>query len=309
MLPNRDLGLSGDRTVLVRLTLVRTLIATLCAMLMTSPAVAETWYRADTHHFVIYSNGGERQLEEFAHKTERFDALLRIFFRREPELQPNRLTIYLVSKASTVDRLLGPKRSNVAGFYHARTEGSYAVANREKARNKFDMDGQTVLFHEYAHHFMARNFPVPAPAWFVEGFAEYAATADFKRNGAWTFGEVANHRAYSLMGSPQIPIRTLLVESASGKHEKVFDFYAWAWALTHMMYQSDERGAQIGRYLSLLAEGEEPLAAAEQIFGDLDALEKRLDKYVNGPMTFTRSETPFPYMDDIKITPRKRIQV
>lgn len=280
---------------------VHILLSALAALIFAGPVQAETWYRADTHHFVIYSNGGEKNLEQFAHKVEKFDALLRLAFNRQPEEQPNRLTIYLLNSAASVDDLTGPKRTYVAGFYRPEAEGSFAVANREKPANSWDLDGQTVLFHEYAHHFMYRNFPVPVPAWYSEGFAEYASTADFRSDGTWEFGKFAEHRLYSLGLGPKIPIRALLSEQASGTPERVSAFYGWAWALTHMLYRSGDNGEQITHYVAKLADGADPLVAAEAEFGNLDELEKRLDKYVRGKTTFFRSKEPLAYQSDIKV--------
>jgi hypothetical protein len=279
-----------------------TICATFASLFIASGANAQTWHRADTHHFVIYSNGGEKNLEEFAHKVEKFDALMRLAFNRQPEEHPNRLTIYLLNSAASVDDLTGPKRQYVAGFYRPAAEGSFAVANREKPASVWDLDGQTVLFHEYAHHFMYRNFPVPVPAWYSEGFAEYAGTADFRRDGTWEWGKFAEHRLYSLVAGPKIPIRSLLSEQPSGTIERVSAFYGWAWALTHMLYRSEDNGEQITRYVARLADGADPLVAAEAEFGDLDALEKRLDKYVRGKTTFFRSAEPIAYLSDIKVT-------
>ena len=281
---------------------LRVALAALAVLVFASPAQADTWHRADTHHFVIYSNGSERNLEQFAHKAEKFDAVLRIIFNRQPEQEPNRLTIYLLDSASSVDRLTGPRRTYTAGFYRPSSEGSFAVANREKAMNVMDLDGQTVLFHEYAHHFMYRNFAVPVPAWFSEGFAEYASTAEFRPDGIWEFGNLPYHRAYSLQQGPKIPIRALLTEQASGPIERVGAFYGWSWALTHMSYRSGDGGRPIARYLAALAEGAEPLAAAEAEFGDLDQLQKRLERYVAGRMNFYRSTEPLEYLSEVEVT-------
>ncbi len=278
----------------------RFILPVLALCFAATPAWADTWYRADTHHFVIYSDGSERNLTQFAEKAEKFDALLRTLFNRQPEQVPNRLTIYLMDNSAKVDRLMGPKRSYVAGFYRPEAEGSMAVASREKA-GEWGLDGQTVLFHEYAHHFMFRNMPIPTPAWFTEGFAEFMSTAEFERDGSWTYGGIAKHRAYSLLRGPRVPIRTLLSERAAGGIEDVSAFYGWSWALTHMLYRSDDRGASISAYLNALKDGAEPLAAAEASFGDLDELEKRLQKYIKGDMTYSRSEEPLDYVSDIKV--------
>lgn len=270
------------------------------ALILPAGAQAEPWYRAESHHFVIYSKGSPKIVEDLARKVEQFDALLRLVFGREPEQQPNRLTIYLLADAKAVDDLFGPGRDYTAGFYRPSASGSFAVANRERGYNSSDLDGQTTLFHEYAHHFMYRNFPVPAPAWFSEGFAEYASTAEFARDGTFAYGKLPHYRGHSLLSGPKIPIRKLLTEQPSGSIDQVSAFYGWSWAMTHLFYRSDDRGKQIARYLAALADGAEPLAAAETEFGNLDALEKRLQKYVRGGMTYANSDKPLAYLSDVK---------
>src|SRR3546814_20420395 len=95
---------------------------------------ARTWYRADSHNFVIYSDGSQSQLQDYAVELEKFDALLRLIWRRPQPENPNRLTIYLVPRQQDVARLNGSE--NVAGFYHPSLEGHFAVSNREITHNK-----------------------------------------------------------------------------------------------------------------------------------------------------------------------------
>jgi hypothetical protein len=58
------------------------------------------------------------------------------------------------------------------------TSSSTAIAVIPKLRraSKFELSGETVLYHEYAHHFMIGSLTTRAyPRWFVEGFAEFFA--------------------------------------------------------------------------------------------------------------------------------------
>ena len=278
----------------------RALLVILGVSGLSAPLAAQTWYRADTHHFEIYSDGGSRELENFAHEAEKFDALLRMLFNRPAKKNPVRLTIYLLDDTRAVQRLT---QSNAAGFYSRRVEQTYAVGSRESQGDRSDLGGKRVLFHEYAHHFMFHNFAFPAPSWFVEGFAEFVATADFKRNGSWTFGEPAHHRAYEVQNGPSIPIERLL---SDGYERRAKDdrssFYGWSWALTHMLYSDpEERGDQIMRYLRDMNTGMSSLEAAEKHFGDLGELEKSLRGYVRRSMAYSKSDKPIPYKDDVSV--------
>lgn len=268
---------------------------------MHATAFADTWHRADTHHFIIYSDGRAGQLEDFAHEVERFDSLLRLLFSKPAAENPNRLVIYLLEDANEVDRLHGPRNTGVAGFYARRTEGSFAVGNRRETRQKGRLSGKRVLFHEYAHHFMFQNLAMPAPAWFVEGFAEFVATSEFKRNGEWTFGKPALHRVGEVEYFGSIPIRELLTERPKGGGDGNA-FYGWSWALTHMLYSQEMgRGRLVTQYLNRMNRGEDPLVAAEAVFGDLDVLDRQLRQYVNRSIEWNRSPNAIAYKDDISV--------
>ena len=281
--------------------MIRTVALILALSCGAQVSAAERWYRADTHHFTIYSNGRSGQLEDFAHEAEKFDGLLRMLFKRPVQAEPTKLTIYLLDDVGEVQKLAG---GNVAGFYSPRTEGSFAVGNRVFGADKDDLTGKRVLLHEYAHHFMFNNFAIPAPSWFVEGFAEFVSTAEFKRNGDWTFGMPAHHRAYSVQNGPPIPIETLLTATPRGMSgEQGAAFYGWAWALTHMLYSDPEqRGDQIVRYLADINSGMDNLEAAEKNFGDLNQLERSLRGYVRKSMSYSKSDKAIPYRDSIAVT-------
>lgn len=282
------------------------LIAMVGTVLLFTVAVpqvsARTWYRADSHNFVIYSDGSQSQLQDYAVELEKFDALLRLIWRRPQLENPNRLTIYLVPRQQDVARLNGSE--NVAGFYHPSLEGSFAVSNREITQDKTDLSGKRVLFHEYAHHFMFANFSIPAPAWFMEGFAEFVSTAEFLKNGDWYFGKPAFHRASEIEYYPRIAVRELLSKRQSEiDNARRGAYYGWAWALTHLLYMERQgRGAEVNNYISLLNRGVDTLTAATQAFGDLDALDRDLRDYVKGSMSFSKSTRPLSYIDEVAIT-------
>ena len=284
--------------------LIAVILAAIFAGILSSApaAAADTWHRADTHNFTIYSDGKQGELEDFSHEVERLDALLRFLWGKQRVANPNKLTIYLVKDANAVDKLLGDKNTGIAGIYFPRTEGSFALANRAKSKSEFRLPGKRVLLHEYAHHFIAQNFAIPAPAWFSEGFAEYVATAEFNSKGRWSMGKAANHRVLEIVYGGPIDIRDLLGSEAHGS-DRSSSFYGWSWALTHMLYTKEYgRGKVISKYLGLLNSGIEPLAAAETAFGDLDEFDLKLRDHVKRPLTYSRSPSPLAYEDRINLT-------
>ena len=285
-----------DRMILVLASLVVTLASP-------TAHAAEKWLKAESRHFVIYSAGQRSQLDAFARKMEKFDALLRLLTRTQSDEAPLRLPIYVLSTAESVASLADDKSKTTAGFYHPSKYGSFAVANREKASNKFDLGGDTVLQHEYAHHFMFRNFAFAYPAWYVEGFAEFVATADFADEGSWTAGKPPLYRAYGLLEGADLPIEKLLFGGTAGMTpEFVESYYGRAWLLVHMLRNDKSRSGQLETYLKALGNGI-PEREAAKAFGDLAALDKSLDGYLKHKrLSYVAGKGPLDFAPAIAIT-------
>jgi hypothetical protein len=262
--------------------------AAMIAALWATGAEAK-WLRATSNNFIIYSEGSERDLRDFAEKLERFDATLRYRFKIEGGKDPNPLTIYLVDRASDAGRLASGKGgSSIAGFYSPDPEGSFAVSNREDYVLKGTPQSQQTLFHEYAHHFMKRFLPGAFPAWFIEGFAEYYSTADFTKDGKAQVGKPVYSRAYGLLTMPKIPASTLLFQRPLEMRNsgQIDVYYGRAWLLTHMLFNDKARVGQLGSYIGAINKGDDPKQAAADSFGDLALLDKDLNRYMNQPMSY-----------------------
>ena len=263
---------------------------------------AEKWLKAETKHFIIYSAGNRDQLQKFAIQLEKFDAVLRRLTRSPQDEEPLRLPIYVLASAESVASLTSDKSRSIAGFYRTSKYGSFAVANREKGTNKFDLRGDTVLQHEYAHHFMFRNFAYAYPAWYVEGFAEFVATTEFAADGTWTVGKPPLYRAYGLILGRDLPIEKLLFGGTSGMPRDLADiYYGRAWTLVHMLRNDKARAGQLDTYLSSLGKGL-PEREAAKAFGDLAALDQSLDRYLKEKrIAVINGSGQLPYAPDLTI--------
>jgi tetratricopeptide (TPR) repeat protein len=150
--------------------------------------------------------------------------------------------------------------------------------------DKTDLDAMSVLRHEYAHHFMFNNFENMAlPMWFVEGFAEFNATATAEPDGSVTFGKPPLYRAAAL-AYDRMPIRKLL--SPDLKHATSVDMdqlYGKGWLLVHYLTFTPARKGQLTRYLDALNAGKTSLEAGSIAFGDLDELDRDLGHYFRAP--------------------------
>lgn len=262
------------------------LFAALAALIAPSAASA-AWHVAESKHFVVYSDDDSDDLKEFAEQLERFDAAVRltVSLPDTPVSPSNRITVFLVDDLRDLRKLANVEaNSGVQGFYSGRATGSYAFApRRTEGRGKFDLDPQSVLQHEYAHHLMLANYTGVFPAWVVEGWAEFFATIRTERDGDVTVGAPPFHRAYGL--STGKPLK--LSDMVSGSYDKLRDsqveaLYGRGWALTHyLMFENVKRGPRAGQldaYLRALSGGRTGEQAAVSAFGDLRKLDKELDQ-------------------------------
>jgi tetratricopeptide (TPR) repeat protein len=253
-------------------------------LLLSVPAHAE-WYEAQSKHFVIYADEPPQVLQSFAGQLEKFDRAVRTV--RDMDDPPvgagGRVTIYVLKNSDAVSDSAVGKSSRIAGFYIPRASGSVAFVPRNLGDGSvWDMDADTILFHEYAHHLMFESTDAVLPPWLVEGFAEFFSTAEFERDGSVHLGMPANHRAKGLYQLNKPDIRDLLTKSVSddGSGREFDRFYGRAWLLTHYLTFAPSRTGQLARYLGEVRSGTDLLKAAEDSFGDLNKLDQDLDRYL-----------------------------
>lgn len=265
------------------------------------------WLRADTDSFIIYSESNEKSLREFAQNLQRFDSTLRLVFRVETQGEDSRLPIYLLPASEDVAELaMGSRKAPIGGFYRQNGDGAFAMSNRENDNlAKGTSASQQILFHEYSHHFMKRHLRAAFPGWFIEGFAEYYSTVDFNKEGQAMIGQPVYRRAYGLLMQPKIPVERVIMEapSAMRTNGQTDVYYGRAWILTHMLFHSPARPNQINAYVNAMNAGTDPKKAATEAFGDLAQLDKDLNRYIEGKLSYRTTRDPVPVSANITITP------
>jgi tetratricopeptide (TPR) repeat protein len=243
------------------------------------------WFEASSDHFVIYSDQGEKSLRGFAEHLELYHAAMaHMYGSAGTKPSPsNRVTIFTLADEKKIQELSRRDNRYVAGFYQPRAGACTALVPRlRSADSQFALSAETVLYHEYAHHFMSLLTERSYPSWFVEGFAEFFAGVKFTADSVG-LGAPALHRAYELAYSKDVPIRTMLDFAGAVPDNKTGyeAFYGQSWALYHYLTFAPERAGQLRKYEQLLQTGDTALQAAEGAFGDLDRLAKDLDAYTN----------------------------
>lgn len=239
------------------------------------------WREATTRHFIVYSDEGEEQLREAALSLERYDHLLRLALE-VPDDNPVRLKVYLLKDRAAVQKSMGyGTGGGVAGYYTWSPRGSIAVGTRLSIGKYEDLNSQTILFHEYAHHLMLQHFAGYYPWWFVEGFAEYYGTTRILPGNVMEVGLPAQHRTSIFRHPDWLALKDMLTaRTYEDIHYRVWHLYAEGWLLVHYLNNAPERAGQLRRYLAAINSGVDLKTAMDTAFGkDAEALDKELRSY------------------------------
>jgi len=254
-----DGSVAAARPAMFRLILLA--VAATALLLTAAPVRAQTWLKAESEHFIAYSDGGERALRDFVTKLERFDQILRLRFgvpHDRPTLR--KLPIYLVARRSGLEAVAPGLSPGIAGFYTTNEEDIFAVALRN--------DGDETILHEYAHHFFFQHLNAPYPGWLTEGLAEYVMTVRI-RDDEFVLGTPNANRLSWVTNGDWISLDVLLARrfgQVEGSTNRA-TYYPLAWLLTHWFFADPARSQQLDAYLRLVASGVGPSEAMRQATG------------------------------------------
>lgn len=267
--------------------LVRSLLLALVVLALTPVSALAEWRRADSQHFIVYSDGSERNLREYTAKLERFDALLASRFGGQPA-EIRRLPVYLVSDGQALRVAVPGLPAGIAGYYSTSENDIFAVLARG--------ENDDLLLHEYSHHVMARNGDPRYPGWLSEGFAEYFATATVTEGGQATLGLPNPARLRALQQGRWLPMDVLLrADGSFGIDSEVGRgmYYAQSWALTHWLLADAGRVRALSAYVAAIHAGQEPVAAWQATFAMTpDQLATQLRAYTRGRLSYAKLDMP-----------------
>lgn len=293
-----------SRAVIV---LLKMALAACLAGLWISPAHAD-WYEAQSDHFVIYADDREKDIRRFTEQLERYHSAMEFVTGRQLEKPSpsNRVTIFVVGNGRDIRKLVGNRKSNIAGFYRPRAGGSVAFVQDIRFKRGYPDFSTIVLLHEYAHHFLISSSRFAMPRWLSEGAAEFFAAASFPKEGGIEIGKPALHRAGELFYADEVSIYELFDDELYRKNRgKKYDaYYGRSWLLYHYLILGQQRPGQFTEYWQAVGGGKSSTAAAKDAFGDLDVLEDELDDYLKSRSMFHLSLGPdMISTGDVKIRP------
>lgn len=258
----------------------------LLGILAATPTVLSArWTEARSPNFIVYSEGSANSLRDSASLLEEYDQLLRTLTGTTAPPSVNPLKIYLVGSNSAL-RKISSLPPGAVGFYSAYVGGTAAFAVRRNNPGP-QLDGQDILLHEYAHHFMSRYYPAYYPTWYSEGFAEYVMTARIRPDRI-EVGRYNPARALSLLTAPWLPVERILTTGRAGMSEgEISQFYAQSWLIVHYLFAAPDRQQALTRYLADLNRGTAERIAFQNAFGkNHQAFESDLKRYMQGSIAY-----------------------
>ncbi len=250
------------------------------------------WFRAESPHFVVYSDAGEGDVSQLLTNLEKLDHLLRAYtLPGDPAPRPDeprepKLTLYFHNSVTDLRAIDARTPADAVGLYSSCAAGVQGfAAHLESMRSLGDEqldkaplnDTLSYVFEAYARHFLYRHTDIRLPASFIDGFAQYFSSVRFSERqmvvgrvprGLGTYLKFLNDgQPYSLDYDDVLQSRLANAHGPAGAAGVRLEFEAKAWLLTHYMLSSPENRKRLNHYLAAVGRGADPTAAFERIFG------------------------------------------
>ena len=281
----------------------------LCACVLLAfgqSAFADTWIRAETRHFVVYSSIEEAETRQHLEQLEAFRYLAELILGGDQKnAAPGaKFTIYLLNRNDQLKTVWPVARRYVAGVYIHCVEKAQALVHSPQWFGA-EMDaGLQVLLHEYSHHLMFSRMRRFYPSWYVEGFADYLSTTRLHK-GSYQLGVRNEWRAPQLQAERWLDFAVMLdpkrfAAAVKKKEVGAFQFYAQSWLLAHYMLADSARTQAFNAYFDRIGRGEEGVDAFKAATGMTPAqLRTELNSYRR---KFSAFLVQVPDLPDITIT-------
>lgn len=222
----------------------------LLALLCVSSEARAEWHRVETPGFIIRADLPEPELRTLGTQIEMLDLLLRAQTGVTALPDRRKIDILIVPDIETGARMTGVT-DFAGGLTWPGSMGAFLIVAHRDPLLGAEYDMREVVFHEYAHGFMARYLGANQPGWFIEGFAMLFESARPLPDGKMEFGRFPPILAGYVDAKRPVDFRSIMSVSA-GIEDKIgpIGLYSQGWVMTHHYYLGGPRAAEIGAYLS-----------------------------------------------------------
>jgi tetratricopeptide (TPR) repeat protein len=263
----------------------------LCLVLFASFSVwahdpNENWVEVRSPHFTVLTDSNEKQGRHIADQFERVRSVFHALFpKANIDLASPIFVIAVRDKkgfqALEPEAYLAKGRLELAGLFIRAPDRNYVLMRLDVQGGEHPF---ATVYHEYTHLLMGKAGEW-MPLWLNEGLAEFFQNTEIHDKNA-QLGEPSADDILYLRQNRLLPLTTLLKVDANSPYyheeQKGSVFYAESWALTHYLEMTDREAHthRLSDYAALVNRDHDSVAAAQQVFGNLDQLQKTLESYV-----------------------------
>jgi tetratricopeptide (TPR) repeat protein len=246
----------------------------------------ENWVEVRSPHFVVLTDSGEKQARRVADQFERVRSVFHVLFPKA-NVDPASPIVVMALKnkkgfqALEPEAYLGKGRLDLAGLFVCTPDKNYILL-------RLDIEGEhpfATVYHEYTHLLIGKAGEW-LPLWLNEGLAEFLQNTEIHDKNAQV-GEPSSDDILYLRQHRLLPLTALLRVDVNSPYyheeQKGSVFYAESWALTHYLEMTDrmQQTHRLSDYAQLVSQSHDSVLAAQQVFGDLNVLQKTLDSYIS----------------------------
>lgn len=251
------------------------------------------WLRAESPHFVVWSDTSTADASRLLGQLERLDALLRLYTasirKADAGVGVPRLTLYYLDGTLAFTRFAPDAPVDAIGMVGSCAAGVLGVGvqvgplaqldDADLAKTPLEA-GQSYLFEAYARHFLYRSTDVRAPAAFIEGMAKYFSAVRFSGDqmvvgrtptGINRYLALLDEGHSHELDYGDVFARTYAPDPDANvdprARAKQLEFEARAWTLVHYMLSTDERRARMPAFLDAVHGGRPAAQAFERSYG------------------------------------------
>jgi Tfp pilus assembly protein PilF len=246
----------------------------------------ENWLEVHSQHFVVITDGNEKQGRHTADQLERMRSVFHTLFPKMQVDPPSPIVVIAVKneknfRALEPEAYLAKGSLELAGLFLRAPDKNYILLRLDAAGEH----PYATVYHEYTHLLSSKG-EESLPLWLSEGLAEFYENTDILEKEV-VLGQASQGNILLLRENRLIPLPTLFAidHTSPYYHEenKGSIFYAESWVMTHylMVTGRQQNKDPLGDYAKLVSQGIDGVTAASRAFGDLKQLQTNLDRYVH----------------------------
>lgn len=250
--------------------MVSRLCLLLCALVLSIPAHAQSWLRAESDHYIVHAKLDEAGLRGLMQGIEEFDRVLHGFMPAETQ-HGRKPEIYLTPDASRIARVVDFGAS-AACETHAELPAAFAHYIQVEAERPDEGE----IFYCISQFHISNAFFRPKPMWLTGGLSHFFATTHRNDDDLFVIGAPKNLRR--VRGITRDTLAQVLTTNSRHKTEAEYArFLDLSRAMASPLLVETQFAGVMNRYVDAYVSGRSMEDAAREL-GDLDVFAQRLGR-------------------------------